>query len=174
MRRGSGSVVTPGSGSGNPLPVRWQWSRFEEISAAELYEILRLRSRVFVVEQACVYLDLDGRDDRAFHLRGWTRGADGAELLAAYARVFAPGIVYAEASIGRIVTAPEVRRMGWGRPLVREAIRRVAALTPGADIRIGAQLYLERFYEEFSFRRASAPYDEDGIPHIHMLREAGS
>lgn len=168
-----GDAMTIGSPSSSVTPVHWRWSTFEQLPGAELYEILRLRSRVFVVEQACVYLDLDGRDNQAFHLRGWTRGANGADLLAAYARVFAPGIVYAEASIGRIVTAPEVRRAGWGRPLVWEAIGRVGALAPGADIRIGAQLYLERFYEEFGFRRASAAYDEDGIPHVQMLREAG-
>jgi ElaA protein len=148
----------------------WRFARFEALTLAELHAALRLRQEVFIVEQACPYPDIDGLDPRAWHLFGWTGQGSAAPLLAAYARVFEPGVKYAEASIGRIVSNPALRRAGYGRLLVAEAIRHAERLAPGAAIRIGAQLYLERFYEEFGFRRCSTPYDEDGIPHIEMLR----
>jgi ElaA protein len=147
----------------------WKWLPFGELSLAELYAALQLRQHVFVVEQTCPYPDIDGLDDRAWHLLGFVPTPEGTRL-GAYARVFAPGAKFAEASIGRIVTDPSVRRSGLGRQLVAEAIRRVEQMLPGAPIRIGAQLYLERFYGEFGFHRDSEPYDEDGIPHIEMLR----
>lgn len=149
---------------------QWRFARFEELSLEELYAALRLRQEVFVVEQACAYPDIDGLDPRAWHLLGWVGQGSGAPLLAACARVFEPGVKYAEASIGRIVSSPAVRRAGYGRLLVDEAIRCTERLAPGAPIRIGAQMYLERFYEGFGFRRCSAPYDEDGIAHVEMLR----
>jgi ElaA protein len=153
------------------LTIRWQWSAFADLTVAELYTILQLRQAVFVVEQSCPYLDADGRDDRAWHLLGWV-DVDGSDepVLGAYARVFAPGITYPEASIGRVITNPSVRRAGLGKALMAEAIRRCAAVAPASDIRIGAQMYLERFYEGFGFRRTSEPYDEDGIMHIEMVR----
>ncbi|CAN5222528.1 GNAT family N-acetyltransferase [soil metagenome] len=147
--------------------IRWSEAAFGELSAGELYALLRLRSLVFVVEQECPFLDLDGRDQDARHLLGWTE--DGT-LLAAYARFFAPGAVFPEASIGRIVTHPQVRGTGAGKALMAEALRRVEALAPGAPIRLCAQLYLERFYGGFGFRPASQPYLEDGIPHVEMVR----
>lgn len=146
--------------------IRWQWSPFSALSLPALYAALQLRQRVFVVEQACPFLDADGLDDLAWHLLGW---AD--DVLAAYVRVFAPGTVFPEASIGRVVTHPDLRRTGTGRALMAEAIRRTGALAPGAPIRIGAQRYLEEFYAGFGFRICSEPYIEDGIPHIHMLRD---
>ena len=133
---------------------------------------------MFVVEQQCPYLDADGSDHAAWHLLGWTAGAPsgggagGETVLGAYARVFRPGVKYSEASIGRVITNPLVRRSGMGRALMAEAIRRCALVAPGSDIRIGAQMYLERFYGSFGFRRVSEPYDEDGIMHIEMLRPA--
>lgn len=155
--------------------LTWQWSVFDELSPHDLYEILRLRQLVFVVEQSCPYLDADGHDAKAWHLLGHLarRGDDEATpLLAAYVRIFSPGIKYAEASIGRVVTHPQVRRTGVGKILMSEAIRRVESLAPHADIRIGAQMYLEKFYELFGFHRVSKPYDEDGIPHIEMIRKS--
>lgn len=149
----------------------WRWGPWPRFNAAEVYAALELRQRVFVVEQACVFLDVDGRDPAAWHLFGW-QGAEASAPLLAYARVFAPGAVYPEASIGRIVTAPEARGSGLGRTLMREALRRTEALAPGAPIRIGAQQRLERFYEEFGFHAAGAPYLEDGIMHVEMLRPA--
>ena len=143
----------------------WHHRAFSELTAAELYAIMSLRERVFVVEQACVYLDADGIDPIAHHL--WA--ADG-ELVAAYLRIVPAGVKYDDASIGRVVTAPERRGTGLGKELMR---RGIAAVAPAA-IRISAQAHLEAFYGEFGFRRVSAPYDEDGIPHLEMLRPAGS
>lgn len=149
--------------------VVWRWSAFDELTLEELYSILELRQRVFVVEQACAYLDLDGADQKAWHLMGWIGSK--VPLLAAYSRIFMPGVKFKEASIGRVITHPQVRRGGFGRELMTEAIRRTEILVPATPIRIGAQIHLERFYAGFGFRRDSEPYDEDGIMHIEMLRQ---
>ena len=159
-----------------PASLRWVWRTFAELSPAELYAALQLRQRVFVVEQACPYLDADGWDDRAWHLLGWldrdeSEGDDAAApVLGAYTRIFPPGVKYAEASIGRVVSDPVVRRTGLGRALMHEALRRCADVAPGAGIRIGAQRYLERFYTTFGFVTVSPPYMEDGIEHVEMVR----
>jgi ElaA protein len=148
--------------------MRWQATSFADLSVAELYEALALRQLVFVVEQTCAYQDCDGKDARAVHLLG--RAEDGR--LVAYARLFGPGVSFAERSIGRVVTHPDVRRQGAGKELMREAIERTRATFGDGPIRIGAQRYLERFYGELGFRVASAPYDEDGIPHVEMVLDA--
>jgi ElaA protein len=152
--------------------LRWQWSRLDALAAAEVYAILRLRQEVFVVEQACAFLDADGCDDASWHLAGWTDAAEGPALVA-YLRVVDPGVKYPEPSIGRVVTAPSHRRLGLGRGLMREGLARAASLWPRRALRIGAQQRLERFYAELGFRTVSAPYDEDGIPHVEMLRDVG-
>jgi ElaA protein len=144
----------------------WCFRPWAELGRDELYAILALRARVFVVEQACAYLDLDGRDAACWHL--WQ--ADDAGAVAAYLRVVPPGAIYVEASLGRIVTAPAVRRSGVGRALVAEGLRRAAALFGPGPLRIGAQGYLEAFYADFGFVRASDDYLEDGIPHLEMVR----
>jgi ElaA protein len=152
-------------------PIHWQWSRFEDLRPEHLYEAVRLRESVFIVEQKCAYLDADGRDPAAWHLLGWSNAdGDGARRLVAYARVFEPGVRYAEGSVGRVVTAPEVRRTGVGRLLMAEALRRLESLAPGQPIRLAAQRYLEKFYGALGFETASAPYEEDGIIHVDMLR----
>lgn len=140
---------------------------FTELTAAELYAMLVLRSRVFVVEQTCPFLEPDGLDVAAHHLFGW-RDATRSALVCGV-RILAPGVLYDEASIGRVVTAPECRGGGMGRVLMEHAILQCEALHPGA-IRIGAQRYLERFYDSLGFRTVSQPYDEDGIEHVTMLR----
>ena len=150
--------------------VTWRLAPYHDLTRDELYALLQLRQRVFVVEQHCPFLDADGADDRAWHLLGWTRDADGAPLLGAYARLFAPGAMYDEASIGRVVTHPAARRGGLGRALMQEALARLATMAPGSPVRIGAQRYLERFYESLGFRVAGPEYLEDGIPHVEMLR----
>ena len=145
--------------------MRWNAVPFTELSVDRLYDLLALRQRVFVVEQSCPYLDCDGKDRPAIHLLG----DDDEGRLVAYARLLPPGVSFAEPAIGRVVTAPEVRRTGAGRELMREAIARTRAAFGQGPIRIGAQRYLERFYEELGFRIASEPYDEDGIPHVEMV-----
>ncbi len=135
----------------------------------DLYAIVRLREAVFIIEQNCPYPDSDGRDPNAWHLLGW-RKHEGARRLVAYARVFEPGVRYTEASVGRIVTAPEVRGTGLGKTLMAEALRRMEELMPGQAVKIAAQRRLENFYLGFGFRPVSAPYVEDGILHIDMIR----
>ncbi len=149
----------------------WAWLAFEELSREELYEVLRVRQAVFVVEQNCVYQDVDGLDPTSWHLLGWRKGATGRELVA-YLRVVFPGGKYPEPSIGRVLTTASVRGTGVGQILMREGINRVAHEYPQLSIRISAQQYLEKFYSELGFETVSDPYDEDGIPHIEMLRKA--
>ncbi len=154
-------------------PIVWQWARFQDLRPEHLYEVVRLREGVFIVEQKCAYPDADGRDPAAWHLLGWADGqgnGEGEKRLVAYARVFEPGVRYAEGSVGRVVTAPDVRRTGIGRLLMAEALRRLETLAPGQPIRLAAQRYLEDFYASLGFTTASAPYDEDGIMHVDMLR----
>lgn len=150
----------------------WQFSRFRDLSVDDLYAIVRLREAVFIIEQNCPYPDSDGRDPLAWHLLGWRDGADGKQL-AAYARLFEPGIRYHEASIGRIVTSPQARGTGLGRQLMVEALQRMATLAPGQKIKIAAQRRLEKFYTEYGFMTISDPYEEDGIIHVDMIREVG-
>ena len=152
-----------------PSEIAWQWSRFSELTPHALYAVLRARSDVFVVEQNCVFLDLDDADQDAWHLMGWI-GRGPGRTLAAYLRVLAPGCKFTEASIGRVLTTRDFRRTGVGRALMIEGVRKCLEIHPGHAIRIGAQRYLSDFYGGFGFRAASEPYLEDGIEHIEMLR----
>jgi ElaA protein len=147
----------------------WQWSRFADLRPEELYAALQLREAVFVVEQSCAYPDADGRDAEAWHLLGWLREEAGRRLVA-YARVFPPGVRYVEGSIGRVATARDVRRRGFGKALMAEALRRLESLAPRQPVKLAAQRYLEDFYSSFGFRTVSAPYEEDGIIHVDMIR----
>lgn len=147
--------------------LAWRLASFGELSRDEIHEIFQARLAVFVVEQACPFQDLDGRDPACWHLIG--RRDAGGPLLA-YCRLVPPGVKYEEPSIGRVLTTESGRRRGLGRELMREAVARAEALWPGRAFRIGAQQYLEGFYGEFGFVRVSEPYDEDGIMHIDMLR----
>jgi len=149
--------------------IDWQFSRFADLTPFDLYEVLAQRQNVFILEQTCLYPDIDGHDPEAHHLLGW-RSVDGKRSLAAYLRVLAPGAKYDEMSIGRVITTPAARGTGAGRALLDEGIRQAEALYPGHRIRIGAQQYLERFYGSFGFQTVSEPYDEVYIMHIDMLR----
>jgi len=151
--------------------IEWQWSGFADLTVAQLYEMLALRQQVFVLEQTCLYPDIDGLDPGAHHLLGW-RSVDGRRELAAALRCLAPGAKYTEMSLGRVVTSPAARGTGLGRELVAEGIACAERLHPGHAIRIGAQAHLEGFYAGFGFVTVSAPYDEDGIMHLDMLRPA--
>ena len=148
------------------MTLTWLTKPFDALTVPELYELLQLRSEVFVVEQTCPFQDIDGQDQAAHHLLGY---ADTGEL-AAYARLFGAGISYAQASIGRVVTSPRHRRFGLGRQLLQQAIAQCDTLFGVQPIKIGAQLYLQAFYESFGFVQQGEGYLEDGIPHIYMLR----
>lgn len=149
--------------------LAWQCTRFDDLSPADLYSAMELRQRVFVVEQNCPYMDADGSDEKALHLLGW-KGDSDARRLVAYARLFPPRIKFAEPSIGRVCTHPDVRGTGAGKELMTEAIRRVESSGWGREIRIAAQMYLETFYEGFGFTRVTDPYLEDDIWHVDMRR----
>ncbi len=143
---------------------QWQTSSFAELEVDALYDLLRLRQQVFVVEQDCVYLDLDGLDSAATHMLC----REGGRLLA-YQRCLPPGVSYPQSSIGRIVVAPEARGLRLGRDLVQRGIEHNLSRWPGSGIRLNAQAYLRRFYTELGFVAQGDEYDEDGIPHVQML-----
>jgi ElaA protein len=149
--------------------IEWQWLDFESLTRNDLYEMLRQRQDVFLIEQQCFYSDLDDLDQDAYHLLGW-QDVDGKRQLAACLRCIAPGVKFPEMSLGRVLTAQTARGSGIGRLLVEEGIRRAEAQHPGHRIRIGAQAYLQAFYASFGFQPISAPYEEDGILHVDMLR----
>ncbi|WP_460804870.1 GNAT family N-acetyltransferase [Microbulbifer agarilyticus] len=151
----------------------FSWTAFDQLSLDELYEILRARQEVFAVEQTSIYQDADGKDQDAMHLICWESNTDVPTLLA-YLRLVPPGKKYAEPSIGRVLTRDSVRGTGIGKDLMRRGIKYTLEAFPRSPIRISAQLYLKRFYEAFDFAQVSEVYDEDGIPHIEMLRIADS
>jgi ElaA protein len=146
------------------MSLKWQTSAFADLTSAELYALLRLRQEVFVVEQQSLYLDLDGKDLNAIHMLCW----QGGELVA-YQRLLPPGLSYPESAIGRIVVSRHARGRDLGRTLVRRGIAHNLDRWPEHDIRINAQSYLRRFYQQLGFAIASDEYDEDGIPHVQML-----
>ena len=141
---------------------------FGVLTPDELYAMLKLRSEVFVVEQRCIYLDPDGREWGAQHLLGWS--SVGSRTLICGARVLAPGAIYEEASIGRVVTSASHRGTGLARQVMERALAECARLYPSQPIRIEAQRYVERFYASLGFVTVSEPFEEDGILHVMMLR----
>lgn len=149
--------------------TEWQWRHFDELSNVELYTVLAQRQQVFVLEQQCLYGDIDELDRDAHHLLGW-RMLSGRRQLAAYLRVLAPGVKFAEMALGRVLTTQAARGTGVGRELIAQGILHAEQRHPGQRIRIDAQAHLEAFYGSFGFVKASEPYDEDGILHIEMLR----
>ena len=148
--------------------IKWQWVLFEDLSVDILFEIMKIRQEVFVVEQNCAYQDTDDLDRVSWHLVGWREGRADREIVA-YLRVVFPGKKYTEPSIGRVLTQHSARGQGIGKALLAEAIRYTFILYPDTHIRISAQRYLEIFYGSFGFKTISEPYDEDGIPHIEMI-----
>lgn len=146
--------------------ITWLWQTFSELSPLQLYEILRLRQEVFVVEQDCAYLDCDGKDQISHHLLGWQ---ESSQNLVAYLRVVCPQKQGESPHLGRLLTHIAVRRSGIGKQLVQEGVKRCRDLFPDLAIHISAQLYLKEFYEKMGFKITSEPYDEDGIPHISMV-----
>ena len=146
--------------------ISWTIKKFDDLSVQELYVILRLRSEVFVVEQNCVFQDMDNKDQSSWHLMGWENN-----VLVAYTRLIPPGVAYAHASIGRVVTSQSTRGTGIGKQLIDKSIEEAESLFGNIPIKIGAQLYLREFYSSFGFKQSSDIYDEDGIDHIEMIRQ---
>lgn len=146
----------------------WAWRRFADLSADDVYDLLALRAAVFVVEQACAYLDPDGLDRHSWHLLG----RDGTGALRACLRVVDPGLKYDEPSMGRVVLDLALRGSGLADQLVDQGLRRADAAWPGQGNRISAQAHLQRFYGRHGFQPVGDIYSEDDIPHIQMWRPA--
>ena len=147
------------------MAVQWTLKKFDDLTPFELYKIIQLRNEVFVVEQDCVYQDADNKDLSSYHFMGW----DNDKLLA-YTRILPPGLSYTQASIGRVVSAPSARGSGIGRELMLQSIEQVKKIFGEGPIKIGAQLYLNKFYTSLGFQRTSDVYLEDNIEHIEMVR----
>src|SRR5690606_5276676 len=144
---------------------------FENLHVNQLYDLLQLRTEVFVLEQQCLYQDMDGLDRECHHLLIY-ESSDTAHQLVAYARLIPAGKSFSECSIGRILT--KTHGLGLGKRLMQEALQWVNQLYGDADIRIGAQTYAIPFYEKFGFVSQGDTYDEDGIEHIEMIRRSTS
>ena len=140
--------------------------RFNELSTEELYQILRLRSEVFVVEQDCVYQDVDNKDQKALHIIG---NKDGEVV--AYTRVFKPGDYFNNVSIGRVVVSQDQRKYGLGKQIMQASLAAINQRFPDKAIEISAQSYLLKFYTTLGFSAFGEEYLEDGIPHRRMLKE---
>lgn len=149
------------------MNISWQLLSFSELSPHQLYAILQARSAVFVMEQNCAYQDMDDCDQRSQHLIAWTDEGK----LAAYLRVVPPGLKFAEASLGRVISSQIARGTGVGKQLLPRGIDACRQAYPEHPIRIGAQQYLEKFYASFGFVTVSEMYLEDDIPHVEMLLE---
>lgn len=148
------------------MGLTFQCLAFEALTIHQLYDLMRLRQAVFVVEQNCPYLDLDGKDQAGWHLIGQLPEGQ----IVAYTRLLPKGISYDNyVSIGRVVTDETVRDKGYGKQLMTESIHWCRTLFGEAPIKISAQQYLLRFYQSFGFEVTGTPYLEDDIPHIAMI-----
>lgn len=147
------------------MDLTFTWKRFEDLGTLELYHIIQAREAVFVLEQNCAYLDVDGLDLNAWHLSVTVNGE-----LAAYSRLVDPGLKFPEPSIGRVLTLAKFRSMKIGYALMAESVAFTEKTFPGEGIRIGAQAHLQKFYGSLGFEPAGDVYDEDGIPHIIMVK----
>ncbi|ALM21071.1 GNAT family acetyltransferase [Nonlabens sp. MIC269] len=135
---------------------------FDELNTIQLYHILRLRSQVFVVEQDCVYQDIDNKDQLAIHVIGYHD-----ESIVAYTRIFKPGDYFKQSSIGRVVVNPEFRGKSYGKSIMRASMDYIHKKSWSIII-ISAQCYLDKFYKELGFESTGEEYLEDGIPHQKM------
>jgi ElaA protein len=138
---------------------------FNNLTTQQLYQILRLRAQVFIVEQNCVYQDIDNKDQKALHVLGFKNNN-----LIAYTRIFKPLDYFEHASIGRVVVALEERKFGYGHVIMKHSIQAVKSYFKQSTIKISAQSYLQKFYESHGFKQVGDTYLEDGIPHIAMIK----
>ena len=148
------------------MNIRWVLKKFNELSPDELYSIMRLRIEVFIVEQNCLFQDADNKDQLSWHFMGWQN-----DLLCAYTRIVPPGVAYNIPSIGRVVTSPTARAGGLGRLLMEKSIQETIGLFGNTAIKVGAQIYLQKFYTSLGFIQSSDIYLEDGIEHMEMTRQ---
>lgn len=139
---------------------------FSELTKLELYSLLQLRSEVFVVEQDCVYQDIDGKDQKALHVLGFKN-----DKIIAYTRIFKPGDYFEEASIGRVVVAKNERQYKYGYDIMKTSIEAVKNNFNKTTIKISAQVYLKKFYTNLNFVAVGEEYLEDDIPHIAMIKD---
>ena len=146
--------------------LTFEIKRFNKLSLDELYRILQLRSEVFVVEQNCVYQDIDGKDEKALHVLGFYE-----DEIVAYSRLFDKGCYFDEASIGRVIVSQKVRAKNFGHDLMKVSIEAIEKEFKTSNITISAQKYLKKFYETHNFEQTSEMYLEDDIPHIEMKRK---
>jgi len=147
------------------MQLNWTTKKFDNLTPHELYSIMQLRNEVFVLEQNCIYQDADGKDLHAWHCMGWNEYGQ----LMAYTRLLPEGVSYDVPSIGRVVTHADVRSLGAGKELMNRSVKICYELFGKQPIKIGAQLYLKKFYESFGFEQTSKVYLEDGIEHIEMI-----
>lgn len=150
------------------MNITWYHKHFKNLSTTELYQILQLRNEVFIVEQNCPFQDLDDKDFKCYHLIGFDTES---QKVMAYTRIVPAGISYEETSIGRVVTSPLARGTGIGKQLMKKSIELLEELYGGVSIKIGAQLYLKKYYESFGFEQIEEVYLEDGIEHILMIKK---
>ncbi|CAB3730543.1 GNAT family N-acetyltransferase [Trinickia soli] len=157
--------------------LQWRWKPFSELTAVEVYDMLEARNAVFIVEQQCVYHDVDGLDRGAWHLFAYSQdrnsmGAAGegaaAPVLAGYLRVLLPDESDSDIRIGRVLTASAFRRIGLGSEMLEQALKHIVSQWPDAAIKLHAQAHLQMFYGAFGFEPVSEVHDDDGIPHIWM------
>ncbi|AOJ11818.1 GNAT family N-acetyltransferase [Burkholderia mayonis] len=144
--------------------LEWRWKPFDALTPREIYTILAARSDVFVVEQNCVYRDIDHADSDAWHLGAY----DAQGRLACYLRVLLPDAAEPDIRIGRVLTTQPFRGMGLGNAMLAAALERIRAQWPGTPICLHAQAHLQKFYGAFGFAPCSDVHDEDGIPHVWM------
>ncbi len=145
--------------------ILFQVKSFNELSLSELYKVLRLRAEVFVVEQDCVYQDIDNKDQKALHVIGYKNNN-----IIAYTRIFDAGDYFEKASIGRVVVSETERKYGYGHNLIKQSIVAIKDQYSKEEIKISAQCYLKNFYEKHNFKQIGEEYLEDGIPHIAMVK----
>jgi ElaA protein len=147
------------------MSLQFTTKLFSSLSTQELYELLKLRCEVFVVEQNCVYQDIDGKDQKALHVLGYYNNQ-----IVAYSRLFDAGHYFENASIGRVIVAQKFRDKKWGNDLMKASIDAIKTHFNKSQITISAQLYLQKFYESHGFIVTSSSYLEDDIPHIEMKK----
>ncbi len=148
------------------MKLKLSSKKFEELSLTELYAILQLRSEIFVVEQNCVYQDIDGKDAEALHIIGKKDGK-----IVAYARCFAPGFYFQEAAIGRVLVSEKERKQEFAHQLMEASLQAIKEVYQTTTVKLSAQQYLTKFYEKHGFVITGKGYLEDGIPHIAMRKE---